>query len=65
MPMRWRMTAQFIALGGRSITRDIQLGDIEPYPYLSFVKLIAWIDALQARLETRYNVRGLDFFRLM
>jgi hypothetical protein len=55
-------TAQFIALV-RKHYPDIQLGDIEPYPYLSFGDLIAWIDALQARLK-QMNVRGLDFFRL-
>jgi hypothetical protein len=55
-------TAQFIALV-RQHYPEVQLGDIEPYPFLPFNDLIAWIDALQARLK-QMNVRGLDFFRL-
>ena len=55
-------TAQFIALV-RQRYPGVQVGDIEPYPFLQLKDLISWIDALQARLK-QMNVRGLDFFRL-
>lgn len=55
-------TAQFIALV-RANYPEIQIGDIEPYPYLQREELLGFIDALQARLK-QMNVRGLDFFRL-
>ena len=55
-------TAQFIALV-RQHYPEVQVGDIEPYPFLQVTNLISWIDALQARLK-ELNARGLDFFRL-
>jgi len=55
-------TAQFIALVRRHYP-DIRIGDIEPYPFLQREELVAFIDALQARLK-QMNVQGLDFFRL-
>jgi hypothetical protein len=55
-------TAQFIALVRKNYP-DVRIGDIEPYPFLQAAELIAFIDALQARLKAM-GVRGLDFFRL-
>ncbi len=55
-------TASYIALV-RQHYPDVLLGDIEPYPFLLRDELIAFVDALQARLK-EMNVRGLDFFRL-
>lgn len=55
-------TAQFIALVRKNYP-DIRIGDIEPYPFLQTAELLAFIDALQARLQ-QMGVRGLDFFRL-
>lgn len=55
-------TANFVALV-RKHYPDIRIGDIEPYPFLQREELLAFIDALQARLK-QMNVRGLDFFRL-
>lgn len=55
-------TAQFIALTRKHFP-EVRIGDIEPYPYISADDLVAWIDALQARLA-ELGVRGMDFFRL-
>ena len=55
-------TAQFIALV-RQQYPEMRIGDIEPYPFLQRDDLIAFIDALQAKLK-QMDVRGLDFFRL-
>lgn len=55
-------TANFVALV-RKHYPDLRIGDIEPYPFLQPAELLAFIDALQARLKA-LNVRGLDFFRL-
>jgi len=55
-------TAKFVALV-RKHYPDVRIGDIEPYPFLQREELVAFIDALQARLK-QMNVRGLDFFRL-
>ena len=55
-------TAQFIALVRKNYP-EIQVGDIEPYPFFQLADLVSWIDALQGRLK-QLNVRGLDFFRL-
>jgi hypothetical protein len=55
-------TANFVALVRKNYPQ-IRIGDIEPYPSLQREELLAFIDALQARL-TAMNVRGLDFFRL-
>lgn len=55
-------TAKFVALV-REHYPEIRIGDIEPYPSISYAELIGWLDALQARLKSM-NVRGLDFFRL-
>lgn len=55
-------TAKFIALV-RTNYPDIQIGDIEPYPFIPLADQIAWVDALQKRLA-EMNVRGLDFYRL-
>ena len=55
-------TANFVALVRQNYPQ-VRIGDIEPYPFLQREELVAFIDALQARLK-RMNVRGLDFFRL-
>ncbi len=55
-------TANYIALV-REHFPNVLIGDIEPYPFLQREELLAFIDALQARLK-QMNVRGLDFFRL-
>jgi hypothetical protein len=55
-------TAQFIALV-RRYDPEVRIGDVEPYPSIPLPELIAWIDALQARLAA-LHVRGLDFFRV-
>ena len=55
-------TAQFIRLV-RTQYPDIRIGDVEAYPSVSSADLLAFMDALQARLK-QMNVRGLDFFRL-
>ncbi|MCC6352288.1 MAG: sulfatase-like hydrolase/transferase [Verrucomicrobiae bacterium] len=55
-------TAQFIALV-RKHYPGMRIGDIEAYPSVKAADLLAFIDALQARLK-QMNVRGLDFFRL-
>jgi len=55
-------TANFIALV-RQQYPQMQIGDIEGYPTVSYKELTEWIDALQAKLKEK-NVRGIDFFRL-
>jgi hypothetical protein len=55
-------TANYIALV-RGHYPQLLIGDIEPYPFIPYADLLAWLDALQLRLKTM-NVRGLDFFRL-
>lgn len=55
-------TAQFIARV-RQHFPEIRIGDIEGYPSISMKDLLAFIDALQSRLQ-QMKVRGLDFFRL-
>lgn len=55
-------TAKFVALVRKNYP-EMRIGDIEPYPFLQREELLAFIDALQARLK-QMNVRGLDFFRL-
>jgi len=55
-------TASFISLVRHNYPA-IRIGDIEGYPSVPLKDLIAWIDALQARLK-KANVRGLDFFRV-
>ena len=55
-------TAQFIALVRKNYP-DWKVGDIEPYPSFPTPELMAYLDALQARLE-EMHVRGLDFFRI-
>lgn len=55
-------TAQFIALV-RQHYPDVQIGDIEPYPFLKVPELLTFVDALQARLKA-LKVRGIDFFRV-
>ena len=55
-------TASFIALVRKNYP-DIQVGDIEPYPFLPFADQVRWIDALQKRLG-ELGARGLDFYRL-
>ena len=55
-------TARFIALV-REHYPSVRIGDVEPYPSIPLPALVAWIDALQARLAS-LHVRGLDFFRL-
>lgn len=55
-------TAQFIALVRKNYP-DVQIGDIEAYPFLKVPELLTFIDALQARLKA-LNVRGMDFFRV-
>ena len=54
-------TAQFIALV-RKHYPDIRIGDTEGYPSIPAADLLAFIDALQARLHA-LGVRGMDFFR--
>ncbi|MCF7731057.1 MAG: hypothetical protein K9N23_05190 [Akkermansiaceae bacterium] len=55
-------TANFVALVRKNYP-TVRIGDIEPYPFLQREELLAFLDALQARLK-ELNVRGLDFFRL-
>ncbi|MCL2104344.1 MAG: hypothetical protein FWH21_04720 [Kiritimatiellaeota bacterium] len=55
-------TATFIALV-RQHYPHILIGDIEVYPSLKADVVIAWLDALEARLKAK-GVRGQDFFRL-
>jgi hypothetical protein len=55
-------TARFVALV-RQHYPEVRIGDVEPYPSVSLDDLLAWLDALQARLK-KLNVRGLDFFRV-
>jgi len=62
MDLAVQETANFIALVRKNYP-NVQIGDIEPYPAFSRPQLIAWIDALQAKLK-EMNVRGIDFFRL-
>ena len=54
--------ANFVALVRKNYP-DVRIGDTEPYPFFQREELVAFIDALQARLK-QMNVRGLDFFRL-
>ena len=55
-------TAKFVVLV-RKHYPGVRIGDIEPYPFLQREELLAFIDALQARLKAM-GVAGLDFFRL-
>lgn len=55
-------TASFVALARKNYP-GFRIGDIEPYPYFQREELLAFVDALQARLK-QMKVRGLDFFRL-
>ena len=55
-------TANFIALV-REHYPHILIGDIEVYPSMKADTVIAWLDALEARLKAK-GVRGQDFFRL-
>ncbi|MCL1920641.1 MAG: hypothetical protein FWG50_06125 [Kiritimatiellaeota bacterium] len=55
-------TATFIALV-REHYPQILLGDIEVYPSMKADTVIAWVDALEARLKAK-GVRGQDFFRM-
>jgi hypothetical protein len=55
-------TATFIALV-REHFPHILIGDIGVYPSMGADLVIAWVDALEARLKAK-GVRGQDFFRL-
>jgi len=55
-------TAQFVALVRRNFP-NLLVGDIEPYPAISLVDQLRWLDALNARLKS-LGVRGLDFYRI-
>ena len=55
-------TACFVALV-REHYPHILVGDIEVYPSMKADTVIAWVDALEARLKAK-GVRGQDFFRL-
>ena len=55
-------TAKFVAMVRKNYP-GVRIGDIEPYPSLQREELLAFIDALQARLKAM-GVAGLDFFRL-
>jgi hypothetical protein len=55
-------TANFIALV-REHYPNILIGDIEVYPSIKADMVIAWEDALEARLKAK-GVKGQDFFRL-
>jgi len=55
-------TATFIALV-REHYPHILVGDIEVYPSMKADFVIAWVDALEARLKAK-GVRGQDFFRM-
>ena len=57
-----RETANYIALV-RKHYPPVLIGEIEPYPFLSFDEHRGWIDALEKRLA-EMKVRGLDFYRL-
>jgi hypothetical protein len=57
-----RETASFIALVRKNYP-NVQIGEIEPYPYIPLDDQFRWIDALQQRLAD-LHVRGLDFYRL-
>lgn len=55
-------TAQFVARV-RHAYPSISIGDIEPYPYFQPGQILAFTDAVQARLR-QMGVKGLDFIRL-
>jgi hypothetical protein len=55
-------TARFVALV-RQRYPGTAIGDIEPYPSIPAADLLAFLDAVQARLHG-WHMRGLDFFRL-
>ncbi len=55
-------TAQFVELVRKHFP-DLLVGDIEPYPSLSFYDHLRWVEALNKRLEF-LGVRKLDFYRI-
>jgi len=55
-------TAKFIAMVRKNYPQ-IRVGDIEPYPSISWEDHAKWIAALQKKLA-EMNVRGIDFYRL-
>ncbi len=55
-------TAAFIALARRNYP-EFKIGDIEPYPSIPADELLAFLDALRARVA-EMGVRGVDFLRL-
>jgi hypothetical protein len=57
-----RETANYIAMV-RQHFPNVRIGDIEPYPFIALADQMAWIEALQKRLE-EMGVRGLDSYRL-
>jgi hypothetical protein len=64
LPMEYgvEQTADFVALVRRAYP-GMSVGDIEPYPYFQPAQIIAWVDAVQARLH-QMGVKGLEFLRL-
>jgi hypothetical protein len=55
-------TAKFVLLV-RQKYPDIEIGDVESYPFSSLAEHMSWIDHLNKKLSD-IGVRGLDFYRV-